>query len=120
MFDSKYETPMIKEKTYFLVHYRDPTDGKPISIKARKITDSSLGISFIAISDFFFEASGILVNPEEESKKLEFEHVKTLHLSLYSILSITEVGEHHNSLQFKHDKAKLLVLNSEHHEPHGK
>ena len=102
-----------EENTYFLVSYRDPKDGNNINIKAKKITDSSLGLSFIAISDFVFDTHSILVNPDEEARKLEFEHVKTLHLSIYSILSITEIGEHHKSLSFEHDKAKLLLINQE-------
>jgi len=100
-------------KNCYQVHYRDPKDGRSVSIKAAKITDSTLGLSFIAISDFIFEASGLLVNPEEEAKKLEFENVKTLHLSIYSILSISEVGEKSKSLNFKNDRSNLLVLATE-------
>ena len=99
------------DSTYFHVHYRNPQDGSPMSIKAKKIKDSSLGLGFIAISDFVFETGGLLVNPDEEARKMEFEHVKTLHLSIYSIQSITEVGDQ-KALKFKHDKANLLVLNA--------
>ena len=105
--------PEKKEKTFFIISYKDPKDGKNRAIKAKSITDSSLGLSFVAISDFIFDTHSILVNPDEESKKLEFEHVKTLHLSIYSILSISEVGEHHKSLSFENDKAKLLIINQE-------
>lgn len=99
------------QSTYYLVHYRSPKDGSHASIKARKINDSSLGLSFVSLSDFIFDTSSVLVNPEEEAKKMEFEHVKTLHLSIYSILSIAEVGEHDKTLKFKNDKSNLLVLN---------
>lgn len=102
-----------KEKTFFLVSYRDPKDGNAVSIKAKKIEDSPLGLSFVSISDFLFDTNSILVNPDEEAKKLEFEKVKTLHLSIYSILSITELGEHERPLSFKNDKSNLLVLNQE-------
>lgn len=105
-----------EKNTFYLVNYRDPKDGKVVSLKAKKIMDSSLGLSFVSISDFVFEQSGILVNPEEEAKKLEFEHVKNLHLSIYSILSIAEIGEHPGTLRFENDKAKLLVLNPDQHD----
>ena len=101
------------DKTFYLVHYRDPRDGSHQSVKARKIKDSSLGLSFVAISEFVFEDNSILVNPEEEAKKIELEQVKTLHLSIYTILSISEVGEHKKNLSFKNDKSNLLVLSSE-------
>lgn len=102
-----------KQKTYFLIHYRDPKDGQHQSLKARKIGDSSLGLSFISISDFIFETNTVLVNPEEEAQKLRFEHVKNFHLSIYSVLSISEIGEHKNSLKFENDRSNLLVLNNE-------
>jgi len=101
------------EKTFFLIHYRDPRDGLHQSIKAKKIKDSSLGLSFVAISDFIFDTNSILVNPDEEAKKVEFEKVKILHLSIYSILSVSEVGEHSKNLSFKNDKATLLHLNND-------
>lgn len=108
-----------KEKTCFLIHYRDPQDGHHQSIKARKISDSPLGLSFIAISDFVFESNSILVNPEEEAKKLRFEDIRTYHLSIYSILSVSEVGDHKKSLSFKNDKANLLTLNNDYPGPSG-
>lgn len=101
--------PKKDDKTCFLIDYRDPKDGASVSVKARKVEDSSLGLSFVAISDFVFETNSILVNPEEESKKLKFENIETLHLSIYSILSIAEIGEN-NKLEFKNDKSNLLVL----------
>ncbi len=101
------------DKTFYLVQYRDPRDGSHQSLKAKKIKDSSLGLSFIAISDFVFEENSVLVNPDEEAKKLMFENVKTLHLSIYSILSISEIGEHQKDLKFKHDKSNLLILSNE-------
>jgi hypothetical protein len=102
-----------KSTTFFTIHYRDPKDGSAVSIKAKSIQDSSLGLSFVCISDFVFDSSSILVNPDEEARKLEFENVKSLHLSIYSILSITEVGEHKKPLEFKNDKSNLLVLSQE-------
>lgn len=105
------------ENGHFLIHYRDPKDGKGVSIKAKKIQDSTLGLSFVAISDFVFDSGSFLVNPDEEARKLEFENVRTLHLSIYSILSVTEVGEGKKSLNFKNDKSNLFILNQEHPKP---
>ena len=101
------------EKTFYLVHYKDPQTGANQSIKARSITDSSLGLSFICLADFVFEDHGILVNPDEEAKKLAFEDIKALHLSIYSIQSVAEVGAHKNNLSFKNDKSNLFVLNTD-------
>jgi hypothetical protein len=109
--------PKKSDKTYFLIHYRDTRTGEHQSIKAKNIKDSSLGLSFVAISDFLFDEGGILVNPDEEAKKLEFESVRTLHLSIYSILSVSEIGEHKKNLTFKQDKSNLFVLNND---PAGK
>ncbi len=55
--------------SYYLVTYRDPKDGQTVSLKAKKVTDSSLGLSFIALSDFIFEAETLVVNPAEEDLK---------------------------------------------------
>lgn len=106
-----------KSSSFYHVFYRNPKDGQIVSIKARKIKDSSLGLSFVAVSDFVFETDGILVNPDEEAKKIEFENVKTLHLSIYSILSVTEEGARPKSLKFKADKSNLLVLSNDSNRP---
>lgn len=95
---------------YFVITFRDYKDGNNITLKARKVTDSSLGLSFVAISDFIFDTQTLVVNPAEEDLKRRFASVKTLHLSIYSILSIEEVGSGHKGLSFAHDKSKLLVL----------
>lgn len=102
-----------KDKILYFVNYRDPKDGSSKSIKARKIEDSPLGLIFIAISDFVFESNSVLINPDEEARKLEFEKIKTLHLSIYSIQSISEMGNHEKCLSFKNDRSHILVLNQE-------
>jgi len=99
-----------RKDAYFIVSYRDPVTEKHVSIKAGTVTDSSLGLSFIAISDFVFDNSALVVNPQEEDMKRRFAEVKTLHLSIYTVLSIEEVGPEHAGLRFKKDKSKLLVL----------
>lgn len=101
---------MTKESVCYLISYRDPKDGSVQSLKAKSISDSTLGLSFIAISQFIFGSSSILVDPEEESLKKRFENIKTLHLSIYSILSIAEMGAETPKLAFKNDKSNLVVL----------
>jgi hypothetical protein len=102
-----------EEKTYYSITYREPQEGKVKTLKAQTVTDSSLGLSFVAISDFVFDTASRVVNPAEEDRKRQFEGVKTLHLSIYTIISIEEVGAEHCGLRFKRDKSNLVVLSSE-------
>ena len=99
-----------KKDTCYIITYRDPGSEKQVSIKAATVADSTLGLSFIAVSDFIFEQSPLVVNPQEEDTKRRFEDVKTLHLSIYTVLSIEEIGSQHKGLRFKKDKSNLLVL----------
>ena len=96
----------------FVISYRDPEDGKVVSLNAETIRDSSLGLSFIAISDFVFEKS-LVANPTQEKLKRRFENTKTLHISIYSVVSIEEVGRTHKGLKFKNDKSNLVVLSGQ-------
>jgi len=109
-----------KEETFFLITYRDAKDAKVLTLKAKTVTDSSLGLSFVAISDFVFDTQSVVINPEEEDQKRQFEGVRTLHLSIYAIISIEEVGENHKGLKFKKDKSNLVVLASEPSSPKQK
>lgn len=102
-----------KDPSYYVVTYRDQTNATVISLKVRAIEDSSLGLGFVALSGFIFEHDSILVQPEEEAKKKKFENIKTLHLSVYSILSIAEMGLEVPKLAFKNDKANLLMMPSQ-------
>ena len=99
-----------KDKNHYVITYRDPKDNKIISLKAGSVTDSTLGLSFIAIADFLFSSSMLVVNPEEEDLKRRLTDVKTLHISIYTIISIEEVGPAHKGLRFKKDRSNLLVL----------
>ncbi len=106
--------------TFFIVTYRDPQEDKVLSVKARMVVDSSLGLSFVAISDFMFDTDSLVLNPAEEDQKKRFEGVRSLHLSIYTIISIEEVGADHKGLQFKKDKSNLVVLSSDHKVPSDK
>lgn len=99
-----------KKDTCFIITYRDPVSEKQLRIKAATVVDSTLGLSFIAVSDFIFDQSPLVVNPQEEDMKRRFADVKTLHLSIYTVLSIEEIGAQHKGLRFKKDKSNLLVL----------
>ncbi len=102
-----------KKDTFFVINFRNPMSNKIVSLKAGTIRDSSLGLSFIEVSDFKFNLSGPVINPAEEELKSRYEGVKRLHLTIYSVLSIEEVGEDHKGLSFQEDKSKLIVLPKE-------
>jgi hypothetical protein len=99
-----------KSETFYIITYRDPRDGSIITLKARTIRDSTLGLSFVSISDFFFETEGVVINPIDEQLRVRFENVKSLHLSIYSIISIEEVGMKQKGLTFKKDRSNLVAL----------
>lgn len=99
-----------KEPTFFLISYRDVKDNQIISLKVKKIEDSTLGLSFIKISDFIFDTQSVIAQPIEEQLKKRFENVKSMHLSIYSILSIEELGMKHVGLKFNKDKSNLVTL----------
>lgn len=98
------------ENTGYLVTYRDHKDDSIVELKVKSIGDSSLGLSFICVSDFLFETSSVLIRPEEESLKKRFENIHSLHLSIYSVISIAEVGLETPTLRFKNDKSNLVIL----------
>lgn len=96
--------------SYFEISYRDPKDGKNVTLKAREIKDSTLGLSFISISDFIFDTHSVVINPEEEAREKKFSTIKSLHLSIYSVLSIAEVGNNPKTLAFVKDKSNLVMF----------
>ena len=108
--EENLQTMSKKAKSYFEVNYRDPVEGKNVSLKAGKIEDSSLGLSFIRLSDFFFDTSSVVIKPEEENMKKRFEKIKSLHLSIYTVVSIAEIGKKQDGLSFKADRSNLVVL----------
>ena len=110
---------MTDKKNFYIINYRDPKDNKTLELKAKKVTDSTLGLSFIAISDFIFDSSSLVVNPAEEDLKRKLEHVKTLHISIYSILSIEEVGSAHKGLKFKNNKTGWVYYRKTDDYPQG-
>lgn len=101
---------MSSPDTHYVVTYRDARTGEIVHLRARTIRDSTLGLTFVAISDFVFEQTSAIVNPAEEALARRFEHTRALHLSLHAILSIEEVGVDHAGLKFERDRSNLLVF----------
>lgn len=101
-------TGQSKDKSLFLIHYRDPKDGQTVSLKARQVSDSSLGLSFIKISDFVFESNGMVIKPSEEQLRKRLENVKSLHLAIYSVIAIEELSS--KDLRFMKDKTNVVVF----------
>ena len=105
-----------KDSPYYLIHYRDPKDGATVELKARRVEDSTLGLSFVRISDFFFDNSSVVVKPTEVQLQQRFENVNGLHLSIYSIISIEEIGSGGSGrgkttgLKFKKTKSNLIAF----------
>ena len=84
-----------------------------MALKARRIEDSSLGLSFVKISDFFFDTSSVVVQPTEVQLEQRFQDVQSLHLSIYSIVSIEEKGMKNSGLKFRKTKSNLIAFPSD-------
>ena len=69
-------------------------------------------------SHVIHRVSGFL-NRRLGHQRRRFEGVKTLHLSIYHIISIEEVGLAHKGLKFKKDKSHLVVLTTDQPPPKG-
>lgn len=99
-----------KKDSFYVIHYREPKSNEILQLKAKSISDSSLGLSFICASDFIFDTNGLVIKPAEDQLRKRLEDVKALHLSIYSIVSIEEVGN--SKLTFKKDRSKLIAFPS--------
>lgn len=92
----------------YVVTWRDPRDGEIVTLRARTITDSGLGLTFVAISDFVWETGSALVNPAHEALVKRFQHTKTLHLSIHTVITIEEVGG--AGLVLQGDRSNLVLF----------
>lgn len=88
--------------------YRDPAGGKTVTLRVRKIEDSDLGPTFVALSDFVFDTGNLIIDPEEEDLKKKLAETRRLHLSIYSVLSIEERGG--RGLGIRQDRSNLVFL----------
>ena len=73
--------------------WRQKKSAGPKAAAKLHVLDSTLGLSFIRISGFVFDTGSLVVKPSEEQLKKKLENVKSLHLSIYSIISIEELSE---------------------------
>lgn len=96
--------------THYVITYRDPERDETVTLRARSVADSTLGLSFIAISDFLWGQTGKLVDPAQEALQTRLAQVRTLHLSIYRVMSIQEVGVEHDGLRFDRDRSNLVVF----------
>ena len=84
----------MSESNLYLVTYRNPEKKEEnITVRVRSIHDSDLGPTFITLSDFVFQTSSKLLNPQDEYAKKRFQKTKKLHLSIYNIISVEEIGD---------------------------
>ena len=98
--------------THYVVTYRDSVKDETVTLRARAVHDSPLGLSFLAISDFVFDTNARVIDPSEEALRDRLRDVRTLHLSIYRVLAVLEVGVDHTGLQLTHDRSNLVVFPS--------
>lgn len=98
---------------HFVVTFRDPVNGGDegiTTLRARKVGDSELGLAFVAISEFVFDTGKVIVDPKQDALRGRLDKVRRLHLNLYAILTIEEVGADNAGLNFENDRSNLVVL----------
>ncbi len=95
---------------YYRVIYKDPAKDAVRTLKARTIRDSSLGPTFVELSEFIFDDSKLIVNPEEEELKEHYANVERLHLAIFNILTIEEIGPNPGGLKLSTERANVVVL----------
>ena len=100
---------MSANDTCYRITYRDLAAGEIRTLRARAISDSGLGLSFICVSEFVFTQESLLVNPKDEALAEQFKDVKSLHLSMHTIVCIEELGQEHKGLQLEQDRSNLVV-----------
>jgi hypothetical protein len=66
----------------------------------------------VCLSQFVFDTGSRIANPAEEQLARRFENTRRLHLNLFSIQSIAEVGVDHPGLKLEQDRPNLVVLPS--------
>jgi len=74
------------------------------------VGDSDLGPGFICLSDFVFDTGSVVVDPGQEALARQFEDTRRLHLNVFTIQSIAEVGSEHPGLALDSDRSNLVVL----------
>jgi hypothetical protein len=94
-----------------VVTYRTPEEGIA-TLRVRRVEDSELGPAFVCLSEFVFDTGSRIANPAEEQLARRFESTRRLHLNLFAIQSIAEVGVDHPGLKLDPDRPNVVVLPS--------
>ena len=90
----------MSDSSIYIVTYRNPEKpAENIEVRVRNVEDSALGPAFVSLSDFVFGTSTGLINPRDEYAKKNFSKTKTLHLSIYNVVTIEEVGDDNPGLK---------------------
>jgi hypothetical protein len=92
------------------VTFRTPDEGQLSTLKVREVGDSDLGPGFVCISGFVFDTGSVLLNPTEDALARRYENVRRLHLNVFAIQSIAEIGVEHPGLKLDQDRSNLVVL----------
>lgn len=80
-----------KQKKFFKVLFFN--QGKIYEIFAKNVLQSNL-FGFLEIEDLIFgEKSNVLVDPNEDSIKKEFENTKRLYIPIHSIIRVEEIDK---------------------------
>ena len=99
--------------THYVIAMHDAELDEILTVRAREVSDSPLGLSFLRIADFVFDSSSPIVNPKEDALRQRLENVRSLHVSIHRVLSISEVGDSHTGLSFANDRSNLVAFPSD-------
>lgn len=95
----------------YVVTWKDPVEGEVRRLRCARVEDSTLGLGFVCLAEFDLGSKGPLVDPRQEALKTQLADVKRLHLNVYSIVSIEELGD---ELELVHDRSKVVLLPTPH------
>ncbi len=96
--------------THFLVTFRDVANDEVVTLRAGSISDSGLGLAFVVLSDLRFDRESSVIDPRAETLQRRYANVHALHLPVYNVVSVAEVGAEHPGLELSGDRSNLLVL----------
>lgn len=101
----------MSEKTHYIVTFREPGEERATRLRVQIVEDSPLGPAFLTVSGLLFGyGSRTLVDPVEEALQRRFKDVVRLHLQLYNVVSIEEVGDGNPGLSTDVDRSKVIPL----------
>ncbi len=101
-----------KSNAGYRITFRDVAEDKFVTIKARRIAESTLGPAFVEVSDVFFDDGKLIVNPQEEALRDRFNQIQRLHVAIYHIAIIEELGTGTARLKLPRSKdgANVVIL----------